>query len=85
MDAFSYYVEAKYKFTPQLFGVLRWNQQVFSHSDRAVYPGNVRRIDAAVTYRYTPHLQLKLQYLFQAGGAVRGDGSTIATQITVRF
>ena len=29
LEAFSYYVEAKYKFTPQLFGALRWNQQIF--------------------------------------------------------
>ena len=30
-DTFAYYVEAKYKFTPQLFGALRWNQQLFSN------------------------------------------------------
>ena len=28
-DTFAYYFEAKYKFTPQLFGALRWNQQIF--------------------------------------------------------
>ena len=28
-DTFSYYFEAKYKFTPQLFGAVRWNQQLF--------------------------------------------------------
>ena len=27
-DTFAYYVEAKYKFTPQIFGALRWNQQL---------------------------------------------------------
>ena len=85
LNDFSYYVEARYKLTPQLFGALRWNQQFFSGSDRAVFPSNVRRIDAAVTYRCTAHLQLKLQYLFQAGGVLHGDGSTLATQITVRF
>ena len=85
LEAFSYYVEAKYKFTPQLFGALRWNQQIFSHFDRAVYPSDVRRLDAAVTYRFTSHLQVKLQYLFQEGGSLHGDGSTVATQITVRF
>lgn len=35
-DTFAYYVEAKYKFTPQLFGALRWNQQLFSRIDSAV-------------------------------------------------
>ena len=28
-DTFAYYIEAKYKFTPQLFGAIRWNQQLF--------------------------------------------------------
>ena len=31
-DTFAYYIEAKYKFTPQLFGALRWNQQIFNTS-----------------------------------------------------
>src|SRR5882672_8250308 len=35
-DTFAYYVEAKYKFTPQLFGALRWNQQLF---DTIAYQG----------------------------------------------
>ena len=35
-DTFAYYVEAKYKFTPQLFGALRWNQQLFSTMDSLV-------------------------------------------------
>ena len=29
-DTFAYYLEGKYKFTPQLFGALRWNQQLFA-------------------------------------------------------
>src|SRR6266566_3795677 len=28
-DTFAYYLEAKYKFTPQIFGAVRWNQQLF--------------------------------------------------------
>src|SRR5204862_2927930 len=28
-DTFAYYIEAKYKFTPQFFGAIRWNQQLF--------------------------------------------------------
>ena len=31
-DTFAYYyIEAKYKFTPQLFGAIRWNQQLFGN------------------------------------------------------
>ena len=28
-NTFVYYLEAKYKFTPQFFGAIRWNQQFF--------------------------------------------------------
>src|SRR6478672_8332468 len=69
-DTFAYYFEAKYKFTPQLFGALRWNQQLFGNIDTGV-GGKVRwgqdlgRIDISAGYRFTPHTQLKLQYSFQ--------------------
>jgi len=29
-DTFSYYIETKYKFTPQWFGALRWNEQRYA-------------------------------------------------------
>src|SRR5213596_3320136 len=32
-DTFAYYLEAKYKFTPQIFSALRWNQQLFGNID----------------------------------------------------
>jgi hypothetical protein len=42
----SYYLEAKYKITPQLFVALRWNQQLYGESpimekapDGAMTPG----------------------------------------------
>jgi predicted porin len=68
-DTFAYYVEAKYKFTPQLFGALRWNQQLFGNVNDG-YGGRVRwsqdlgRIDIAATYRFTTHTQLKLHTVF---------------------
>ena len=90
-DTFAYYFEAKYKFTPQLFGALRWNQQLFSNiPDGAA--GQVRlspdlwRIDAAAGYRFTSHIQLKLQYSFQQETtSPRNDNHLIAAQLTVRF
>src|SRR6266446_3887131 len=69
-DTFAYYFEAKYKFTPQLFGALRWNQQLFSNVNNGA-GGSVRwtqdlaRIDIAAGYRFTSHTQMKLQYSFQ--------------------
>ena len=90
-DTFAYYIEAKYKFTPQFFGALRWNQQLFGAINDG-YGHNVRwgedlgRIDVAVTYRFTPHAQLKLQYDFQHETSGPGDNNHLfAVQFTVRF
>ncbi len=90
-DTFAYYFEAKYKFTPRLFGAVRWNQQLFSNiSDGA--GGQLRwnqdlwRIDVAAGYRFTSHIQLKLQYSFQQETTgPHDDNHLVATQLTVRF
>src|SRR6266404_5745583 len=90
-DTFAYYVEAKYKFTPQFFGAIRWNQQLFNTINNG-YGGKERwspdlgRIDVAATYRLTTHAQLKLQYSFQHETTAPGqDNHLLATQFTVRF
>lgn len=89
-DTLAWYVETKYKFTPQLSAAVRWNEQVFSSvSDRgaAVSWGRaVRRLDLAPAYRFTPHTQAKLQYSCQQSDlAGRGHAHSLATQLTVRF
>jgi hypothetical protein len=90
-DVFAYYLELKYKITPQLFGALRWNQEIFlTDEDPAGQPiakgHDVWRIDAAVGYRFTAHSQLKLQYSVARGDFVSENiGSTFAAQFTVRF
>jgi hypothetical protein len=90
-DTFAYYVEAKYKFTPQLFGAIRWNQQFFGTISDG-YGNDVRwsqdlvRIDIAATYRFTTHTQLKLQYSFQKETTGPGDDNhMLAAQFTTRF
>ena len=90
-DTFAYYIEAKYKFTPQFFGAVRWNQQLFGMISNS-YGHNVRwgedlgRIDVAVTYRFTSHTQLKLQYDFQhETSGDRENNHLFAAQFTVRF
>src|SRR5213080_3276889 len=90
-DTFAYYIEAKYKFTPQLFGAIRWNQQLFSNIPDGA-GGQVRwsqdlwRIDVAAGYRFTSHIQLKLQYSFQQETTgPHDDNHLIAAQLTVRF
>jgi hypothetical protein len=90
-DVFAYYLELKYKFTPQLFGALRWNQEFFdSGTDPAGQPiahaHDVSRVDLAFGYRFTAHTQLKLQYSIAKGDFVSDDTKgTFAAQFTVRF
>jgi hypothetical protein len=90
-DTFVYYVEAKYKFTPQLFGAVRWNQQFFADVPDG-YGGNMPwghdlwRTDLAAGYRFTAHTQLKIQYSLQhEENGPRDLGHTFAAQFTVRF
>ena len=90
-DTFAYYIEAKYKFTPQLFGAIRWNQQLFgdvSSPDGGSirWSENLARVDLAAGYRFTSHTQLKLQYSYQHETTGRGnDNHLVAAQLTTRF
>ncbi|MEP6974955.1 MAG: hypothetical protein ABI897_05805 [Spartobacteria bacterium] len=90
-DVFAYFVEVKYKITPQLYGALRWNQELFdSGTDAFGQPiaklDDVWRIEAALGYRFTAHSQLKLQYSVARGDFVSDRvGNTFAAQFTVRF
>jgi hypothetical protein len=88
-DTFAYYFEAKYKITPQLFGALRWNQQLFGtirdESERATWGNDIWRIDAAIGYRFTDHLQGKLQYSFSHQDSPQEGENLAAAQLTLRF
>ncbi len=89
-DTFVYYFEAKYKFTPQLFGALRWNQQFFANVPDG-YGGSVSwghdlwRTDIAAGYRFTPHTQLKIQYSLQHEENGLDFAHIFAAQFTLRF
>ena len=90
-DTVAYYLEAKYKFTPQLFGALRWNQHLFATGPdglggHAPWGHDLWRIDTALGYRFTAHTQLKLQYSLQhEDSAPRDFSHLLAAQFTVRF
>jgi predicted porin len=90
-DTLAYYLEVKYKFTPQFFAAMRWNQQLFDSVDNgtgghARWGSDLARIDVAAGYRFTSHMQLKLQYSFQQETTGPGDDNhTLAAQLTVRF
>lgn len=88
-ESFGYFLEAKYKFTPQFFGALRWNQQFFNEiSDgiggRIQFAPDIARLELGLIYRITEHMQLKLEYYPEDEEG--GDFShNFATQFTVRF
>ena len=89
-DTIAGYVEAKYRFTPQFSGAVRWGRQIYGNIRESGAPvrwGNdVSRLDLAPAFRFSPHLQLKLQYSLQRGDSGGRDYSRIlATQLTVRF
>jgi hypothetical protein len=90
-ETFAYYVEARYKFTPQFFGALRWNEQLFGtipdgKGGTARWGRDTWRIDFAPTYRFTSHLQLKLQYSLQhAPMGSRKYSTVVSTQLVLRF
>ena len=90
-DTFAYYLEVKYKFTPQFFGAIRWNQQFFSdvtniYGGTAPWGRDLWRTDIAAGYRFTEHTQLKIQYSFQRDNYGLQDVThMIAAQFTVRF
>jgi hypothetical protein len=87
-DTFAYYLEARYKITPQLFGALRWNQQLFGTvrdgTERTQWGGDTWRVDAAVGYRFTNYLQAKVQYSFTGTEFERGN-NLVALQLTLKF
>lgn len=91
VDTFSYYTEAKYKFTPQFFGAVRWNQQLYSTvpdgaGGKIAWGRDAWRIDFAPGYRFTPHTECKLQYsLEHEDNAPRTYDGTIALQLVIRF
>ena len=90
-DTFAWYIEAKYKFAPQFFAALRFNQQLFAEiddeagSNRSLGP-DTWRLDGAVAYRFTAHAQLKVQYSFERETtSPREDNHLFGTQLTLRF
>lgn len=89
-DVLSYYLEAKYKITSQLFVAARWNQQLYGtvpDGNKEVQWGdNTARIDTVVGYRFSTSLQLKLQYSFTHFDKNENESvQLLATQFTFRF
>lgn len=90
-DAVSYYLEAKYKITSGLYAAARWNQQLFGTVPDGTggwetWNNDMYRIDLALGYRFTRHLQSKIQYSFGHRNASLQQGEQlVAAQVTLRF
>ncbi len=89
-DTLAGYAEAKYRFTPRFSGAVRWGRQIYGsipNGTEFVRWGNpVSRLELAPAFRFSPHLQLKLQFSLQQGDSGGRDYSRLlATQLTVRF
>lgn len=89
-DALSYYIEAKYKITAQLFAALRWNQQLYGtvrdQDERVQWGNDALRVDGVLGYRFTEYLQVKVQYSFTHHYAnVREGEQLFASQLTFKF
>jgi hypothetical protein len=90
-DAIAYYVETKYKLSPELFVSLRWNQELFGEVNDGAgreipWDRDVWRLDSALGYRFERHLQAKLQFsLARQSGRLQQGEQLVAAQMTVKF
>ena len=90
-DTVAYFIEAKYKITTKLYGALRWNQELFGNvSDgtggQTEWDRDSYAIDAALGYRFTRHLQAKIQYSYNHQNSSLQQGDHLAAaQVTLKF
>ena len=88
-DMLSYYIEAKYKITSQLFAAVRWNQQLFGtvpdDGEQVKWGNDTLRVDGVVGYRFNNYLQVKLQYSFTHDEAGQTGEHLLGGQFTIRF
>jgi hypothetical protein len=90
-DTLAYYVEARYKLTPQFFAALRWNQQFFGEisngsGSKQAWDNDIWKIEPGIAYRFSRHIQLKLQYAHshQQSSFQQGE-NFVGTQLSVKF
>jgi len=90
-DALTYYIEAKYKITSGLYAAARWNQQFFGKIDNGVggqepWDADMLRVDVALGYRFTRHLQSKIQYSYgHRESSLQQGEQLVAIQVTLNL
>ena len=70
----------------------RWNQELYANINNGAggeepWGNDMYRIDVALGYRFTRHLQTKLQYSFghRPGALLQQGEQLVAAQATVKF
>ncbi len=82
----AYYVEAKYKVTPQFFTAFRWGQQFFENVAGRPWDGRASRGEFAVGYRFNQRIQGKIQLGLTSEDRPAPQGRHFtAAQLTFRF
>lgn len=89
-DTVSSFLEVKYKLTPRFAAAARVNRQTFgdlrdSRGGTVPWGRDLWRVDVAPSFRFTAHLQAKLQYSFQDEEGRARIHHTGAAQLTLRF
>ena len=90
-DLLTYYLEAKYQISANFYAAARWNQQIFGSvanggNGRQTWGDDMIQVDLALGYRFTRHLQAKVQYSFNHRDASLQQGAQlVAGQITLKF
>jgi hypothetical protein len=90
-ESIAYFIEAKYKFTPKLFGAARWNQQFFNEvpdgtGGTQAWDRDAWRAELGAGYRFTRHVQAKIHYGYNHQKGPRQQGEQmLAGQLTLKF
>lgn len=85
---YSGFLEAKYKLDSQWWVAARWNQSLFGDipGTSTAWDNDGWRADLSLGYRFSRHLQAKLQYsLAERSGQDQEGDHLFAAQITVKF
>jgi hypothetical protein len=90
-DAVSYYLETRYKVTPQLWAALRWNHSLFGSvpdgaGGQTPWDRDAWRVDLSFGWRFSRHWQAKIQGSVggREGNEVQGN-HLLAAQLTLKF
>jgi len=89
-QVYSFYVESKYKVTPQFYAALRYGMQFYNEIDTIFgsrnWDNDMLRVDVALGYKFDRHSLFKVQYQFQHQFTSFQDGENqLAAEFVIKF